>query len=210
MRDDLTDEQLMILVQKGDDNAFDVLIFRWQGKILSIAKCILGNKHDAEDITQDTFMEVHRSKHTYNSNSKFSPWITTIAVNKAYAWNRKRKHWQNHLSLEPGGVDHSGSDEESPLEEMARAEFYESIAKLLQGIPLNETTNDKLIKAFMKLSEIERFILWEHYAMGKTWKEVAYAVNMKFKSSPGIPMEHGACRVKAWRAIEKLHKWFKE
>jgi len=78
-----TNIRLMLAVQKDDASAFEELMFRFQGRVQSLFRHLLGNREIAEDLTQDVFLRVFRSRKAYQPHAKFSTWLFTIANNVA-------------------------------------------------------------------------------------------------------------------------------
>ena len=73
----------MLAVQKDDASAFEELMYRFQGRVQSLFRHLLGNRAVAEDLTQDVFLRVFRARKSYQPNAKFSTWLFTIANNVA-------------------------------------------------------------------------------------------------------------------------------
>jgi RNA polymerase sigma-70 factor (ECF subfamily) len=90
-RTDITDEQLIARFQLGDVQAFDVLVRRYKDQLLNFVYRFVGNRSDAEDIVQETFLRVYKNKHYYKEIAKFSTWVYTIAGNLAKTELRRRK-----------------------------------------------------------------------------------------------------------------------
>ena len=86
-----TDEALIARFQQGDNYAFDLLVKRYKDPLLNFVYRFLGEKNDAEDIVQETFLRLFKNKHYYKEIAKFSTWIYTIAGNLAKTELRKRK-----------------------------------------------------------------------------------------------------------------------
>ncbi len=78
-----TDEELMSLFQKGDETAYAILVQRYKDELTNFAGRFLGDRDDAEDVVQETFVRVWRKKQSYAAGAKFSTWIYTIASNLA-------------------------------------------------------------------------------------------------------------------------------
>ncbi|RMI26786.1 MAG: sigma-70 family RNA polymerase sigma factor [Calditrichaeota bacterium] len=89
--DKVTDEQLIARFQQGDVQAFDVLVRRYKDQLLNFVYRFVGNRSDAEDIVQETFLRVFKNKHYYKEIAKFSTWVYTIAGNLAKTELRRRK-----------------------------------------------------------------------------------------------------------------------
>jgi len=75
----VTDEELIARFQQGDQQAFDILVHRYKDQLLNFVYRFVGNRNDAEDIVQETFLRVYKNKHYYKEIAKFSTWIYTIA-----------------------------------------------------------------------------------------------------------------------------------
>ena len=87
----VTDEILIARFQQGDVQAFDVLVRRYKDQLLNYVYRFVGNRVDAEDIVQETFLRVFKNKHYYKEIAKFSTWVYTIAGNLAKTELRRRK-----------------------------------------------------------------------------------------------------------------------
>ncbi|MBO4215412.1 MAG: sigma-70 family RNA polymerase sigma factor [Bacteroidaceae bacterium] len=80
---ELADEQLVSLFQKGNNNAFDILLKRYESKVFSYLLCSVKNQELAEDLFQDVFvkMVVRIKNRQYTENGKFSSWMMRIVHN---------------------------------------------------------------------------------------------------------------------------------
>lgn len=89
----LSDEELILLFQKEDREAFSQLVNRYKDRLVNFLFRYTGSRDEAEDIAQDTFLRLYRLKHTYKEVGKFSSWFYTIALNQAKSHIRdKRRH----------------------------------------------------------------------------------------------------------------------
>lgn len=77
----LTDEDVMELLQGGYDQALHVIVERYEAKVQNFIIRYTHNMLDAEDLVQETFLRVFRSRHRYERIAKFSTWLYTIAFN---------------------------------------------------------------------------------------------------------------------------------
>lgn len=93
-----TDEELILMFQNDDIEAFNEIVFRYKNKVVNFLYRYTGNRDEAEDLAQDTFVKVFRSKHLYKEVAKFSTWFYTIAVNTAKT-NAKKKSRMSTISL---------------------------------------------------------------------------------------------------------------
>jgi len=87
----MTDEQLARESVAGCSRSFAVLVERYEGRLLRFVGRWASSEHDAEDITQDAFVEAWRCLHRYDDRWRFSTWLYTIASRRAASHFRRRK-----------------------------------------------------------------------------------------------------------------------
>ncbi len=87
----MTDEELIEKLKAGDSACFGILIELHSQKVLNIAFNIVRNLEDAEDITQEVFIEIFQSIQHFKRESKLSTWVYKITVNKSLDFLRKKK-----------------------------------------------------------------------------------------------------------------------
>ena len=87
--EDRTDEALLDGYVHGDREAFTELIGRYRNQLLHFLIRFLGSRSAAEDVFQETFIQVHLSAETFDVTRRFKPWLFTIAANKARDYHRK-------------------------------------------------------------------------------------------------------------------------
>lgn len=86
------DERTLVeQLKKGDENAFRTIVESWQGMVYNTVLGIVQNAQDAEDITQEVFVQVYHSISSFKGDSKFSTWLYRIAVTKSLDHERKKK-----------------------------------------------------------------------------------------------------------------------
>lgn len=90
-----TDEQIAVLVQKGDQELFGVLMDRYERKLFSYARKFLTGHDNIEDVVQEVFIKAYQNIHSFNASQSFSPWIYRIAHNNFV--NALRKNSKNPL-----------------------------------------------------------------------------------------------------------------
>lgn len=93
-----SDELLVENILKGNKQQFRELILRYQSRVFAVALKVTNNQKDAEDISQEVFLQLYRSLGTFNGNSSFSTWIYRITMNKAIDYKRKQ---ERQLDQEP-------------------------------------------------------------------------------------------------------------
>ena len=92
-----SDEQLMLLFQGGDENAYIELVDRYKDKLINFIFNYLGDLESSEDVVQETMIKLYQKKHYYKEIAKFSTWLYTIAKNLANTELRKRKQRKTTL-----------------------------------------------------------------------------------------------------------------
>ena len=104
-----TDEDLISRFQEGDVYAFEQIVQRYKDPLTNFVYHFLGNRIDAEDVVQETFLRVYRNKHLYRRIAKFSTWIYTIASNLAKTELRRRRR-RKVFSVSQMGYDQKDYD----------------------------------------------------------------------------------------------------
>ncbi len=95
----IEETELIESLKKKDRAAFKSVVETWQDMVYNTAIGILQNAEDAEDVTQETFMQAFESVSSFKGESKFSTWLYRITVSKAMDHIRKKKEKSDlHLS----------------------------------------------------------------------------------------------------------------
>jgi len=87
--DDRSDELLLKEYTNGDRAAFTTLMKRYSNELVHFLTRFLGSRAAADDVFQDTFLQIHLSADTFDDDRRFKPWLFTIAANKARDYHRK-------------------------------------------------------------------------------------------------------------------------
>ena len=99
--DEKSNEDLMGSVRLGNRHAFEVLINRHQRSVLNFIFRFLGNRADAEDLTQEVFLRVWKAAGTYKPDAKFTTWLyriaTNLCINRQHAIRIRRLFVQSHI-----------------------------------------------------------------------------------------------------------------
>jgi len=112
-----TDEQLLAEYLRGDRQAFTELIGRYQSELYNYLLKFLSQPALAEDVFQETFLQVHLSAESFQAERRFRPWLYTIAVNKARDLLRKQKRRQTVQITGQGEDDSDGQAWDNLLRE---------------------------------------------------------------------------------------------
>lgn len=87
----ISDESLALQSLGGDISAFEELVNRYKKPVFSIIYRMIGQYQEAEDISQEVFVNVYQKLYQFDSNKKFAPWIYRIATNASISALRKKK-----------------------------------------------------------------------------------------------------------------------
>ncbi|WP_136679278.1 RNA polymerase sigma factor RpoE [Neptunomonas sp. XY-337] len=135
------DQQLVKRVQAGDKRAFDLLVGKYQHKIIGLVSRYVYDQHEAMDIAQEAFIKAYRALPRFRGDSAFYTWLYRIAINTA----------KNHLvsrSRRPPDVDVDASDAEyfdgdnnelreleNPENSLFRDELNNTVKRALDQLP---------------------------------------------------------------------------
>ena len=140
----LSDEELVASYQRGRTEAFRVLIERYRQELFNFLVRFLGNRPAAEDVFQETFLQVHMSSDAFDVERRFKPWLFTIAANKARDFMRKRSRRSTaELDAPIGGeagqgnsfIDLLKADLPGPEEGLERGELQERVQRTIEQMP---------------------------------------------------------------------------
>jgi len=135
-----TDEQLVLRVQQGDNKAFDMLVIKYQHKVMAIISRFVKDSAEVQDVAQETFIKAFRALKNFRGESAFYTWLYRIAVNTAknYLVSRGRRPPSHDVDVEDAEF-HSGSDylrdNGSPEQELMRDQLEQVVNDSIQALP---------------------------------------------------------------------------
>jgi len=161
----MSDSGLIDRIKKGDQQAFKLLFDKYHLKVFNTCMGFMHNKNDAEDITQDVFIEVYKSVNKFRRESKFSTWIYRIAVNKSlnHIRDNKKSNWLNNIETLIAGTknneveikDTLGTDPEIIFENTEKADM---LHRAIDSLPKNQkiafTLNKYEDLSYKQISEV--------------------------------------------------------
>jgi len=179
-----TDEQLVARVQKGDKRAFDLLVLKYQHKILAIISRFVKDSAEVQDVAQEAFIKAYRALPNFRGDSAFYTWIYRIAINTAknHLVSRGRRPPSSDVDVEDAEY-YSGSEQlkdlGSPEGQMMRDQLETVVHKALRSLPED-------LRTAVTLREME----------GMSYEEIAEVM--------GCPV--GTVRSRIFRARESIDK----
>jgi RNA polymerase sigma-70 factor (ECF subfamily) len=131
------DASLVRASQRGDRDAFGVLVARHGSTVVSVTSRLLGPGGDAEDAAQDVFVAAYRGLAAFHFEAKFSTWLYRIAVNKCTDALRRRRANTVSIDADEEGQDRwEPVDDETPHFELEQTELADAIDKAMHDLPL--------------------------------------------------------------------------
>ena len=137
-----TDEELILLVQEGQNQAFDILVGRYKNRLYSYLYRLLGNESEAEEFVQEAFVRAYMHADKYRTIARFSTWLYTIATNLVRNRIRNIKRRPKTISMwseNNGGEDGRWVDikdnSPTPEETVDRKKLQELIQQAIERIP---------------------------------------------------------------------------
>lgn len=134
-----SDEALALKTLKGDLEAFEELVNRYQKPVFKIAYRMVGQREEAEDVCQEIFLTVYQKMHQFDPAKKFSPWLYKVAVNTSISRLRRKKKVVLLNFDDPSSrqIEYMHSELDDPLlhieQEQLRQELSEALLKMPEG-----------------------------------------------------------------------------
>jgi len=143
---EITDQQLLELLAKGNELAFKQLYDRYSSKVYNTLLSYTKNAEDAEELLQDVFLTIFNSAASYRSESKVSTWIYRVSINKSLDFIRKKnsqKRFGIFSSLyrkDSGEIQYESVDFVHPGVKLENQEEAKLLFKVIDGLSENQKT----------------------------------------------------------------------
>ncbi len=157
--------ELIEQLQQGDESAFKKLVDEYQDMVYNTALGIVQNADDADDITQEVFIQVFQSVSSFKGDSKFSTWLYRITLSKALDHEKKRKRKKRF-----GFVQHFFGERNE--EQLHPPEFNHPGVQLEKKERANE-----LFHALKQIPDNQRIAFTLHKLEGQSYLEIAEIMN---------------------------------
>ena len=159
------DEDLVLRVQRGDKSAFDLLVIKYQHKIVQLVNRYIKDPSEAQDVAQEAFIKAYRALGNFRGDSAFYTWLYRIAINTAknYLVSRSRRSSDYQVDIQ---------DAEA-LENAPQLQGMETPERLL----LNQEIIDTIKTAIDKLPEEMRTAIMLREFEGMSYEEIAEAMD---------------------------------
>ncbi len=177
------DRQLVKRVQKGDKTAFDLLVIKYQHKILSVIGRYVRDQSECQDVAQEAFIKAYRALPKFRGDSAFYTWLHRIAINTAknFLIAKGRRPPANDLELDSATVvaDKATHDVTTPENQLFSEQLQHTVHEILRSLP-------EELRAALTLREFD----------GLSYDEIAEIL--------GCPV--GTVRSRIFRAREAIDK----
>jgi RNA polymerase sigma-70 factor (ECF subfamily) len=164
------DARLMLRVRDGEAGAFEEIVRRYQGRLLTVLENLVGSRELAEDLAQDVFLRVFRARLRYVPQAKFSTWLFTIANNVAKNAHRSRSR-RKEVHVAPNGT---GAFAANPLEQMAQ-----EASGMMPTRQLDKVERAQMVRLAMEtLNERQRMAVLLSKFEGMSYADIALTMNL--------------------------------
>jgi RNA polymerase sigma-70 factor (ECF subfamily) len=135
-----TDQQLVARVQKGDTRAFDLLVLKYQHKILGLISRYVHDADEVQDVAQEAFIKAFRALPKFRGESAFYTWLYRIAINTAknHLVSRSRRPPGSDVDVDDAEYYEGGGalrDIENPENALFGAELKSVVEQAIGGLP---------------------------------------------------------------------------
>jgi len=135
------DAELVSRVQAGDKQAFDLLVIKYQRKIMRLLSRMIRDPAEIEDVAQEAFIKAYRALPQFRGDSAFYTWLYRIAINTARNWlaaNKRAPSTPSAFENEEGETFNESdvlTDGSDPESEMASRQIAETVNKAINDLP---------------------------------------------------------------------------
>jgi RNA polymerase sigma-70 factor (ECF subfamily) len=136
------DAELMLRVRDGDSVSFALLLERHRGPVIHFVYRMVLNQAIAEELAQEVFLRVYRSRASYEPTAKFTTWLFRIATHLALNWIRDAKNEKNQDSLDEDsqeGISRQVSDRQPTIEQkMIQQARLKEVRAAIETLPAKQ------------------------------------------------------------------------
>ncbi|WP_421865659.1 RNA polymerase sigma factor RpoE [Motiliproteus sp.] len=178
-----TDKQLVERVQQGDKRAFDLLVKKYQHKIIGLIGRYVYDQHEAMDVAQEAFIKAYRALPNFRGDSAFYTWMYRIAINTAKNHLVAKGRRPPDVDVDVGDAQHFDNpvlqELETPENQLFKNELEQAVMQVLERLPED-------LRMALTLREFE----------GMSYEEIAHVMD--------CPV--GTVRSRIFRAREAVDK----
>jgi RNA polymerase sigma-70 factor (ECF subfamily) len=159
------DQALVERVQKGDQRAFNLLVLKYQQKIIAVISRYISDWSECQDVAQEAFIRAYRAMANFRGDSQFYTWMYKIAINTAknYLVSQGRRPPTDDIAIDDAVLLDGGArlkDRATPERELLRQEIEQTVFDTVESLPED-------LKAAITLREVD----------GLSYEEIAEKMN---------------------------------
>jgi RNA polymerase sigma-70 factor (ECF subfamily) len=160
------DLELVNRVKQGDKAAFDLLVIKYQSRIVNLAMRFVRNQADALDITQEAFIKAYRAMPNFRGDSAFYTWLYRITVNTA----------KNYLAVKSNRRLPEVDQDPSEMEQMDTSTALKDL-ETPENLLLTQEIQDTVVRAIDNLPEDLRTAITLRELEGLSYEEIAVTMD---------------------------------
>jgi RNA polymerase sigma-70 factor, ECF subfamily len=136
----LSDEELVSRVQRGEKTAYDILVLRYQHKIVQLVNRYVKDHSEAQDVAQEAFIKAYRALGSFRGESAFYTWLYRIAINSAknHLVSRSRRSSDYQVDVQDAEALENAPQlqgMDTPERELLSEEIVKTIQAAIEGLP---------------------------------------------------------------------------
>jgi RNA polymerase sigma-70 factor, ECF subfamily len=155
------DEELVLRVQKGDKKAFDLLVIKYQHKIVQLVSRYTKDPSEAQDVAQEAFIKAYRALSSFRGESAFYTWLYRIAINTAKNFLMAKSRRNSNFEVDVQDAEQ--------IENAPQLQGYDTPEQLLLNEEILRTVNN----AIEELPEEMRLVITLREMEGMSYEEIA-------------------------------------
>lgn len=197
-----TDEHLFEAYRGGDLGALRTLIERYQEDLLRFLLRLTGDRQAAEDVFQETFLQVHLSQDTFDATRRFKPWLFTIAANKGRdLMRRKGRRHEVDLSAPVPGESGTGGESNQTFVDLMEIDIP------APDDPMLERERDELVqRAVDRLPQTLKEILLLAYFQRLSYAQIAEELHIPLGTVKSRLHAAVAAFARQWQRVWREHR----
>src|SRR5579862_3377074 len=133
------DAELMLRVREGDGTSYALLLERHRAPVVHFLYRMVQNRAVSEELAQEVFLRVYRSRETYEATAKFTTWLFRIATHLALNWIRDGRKEKGHKSLDDESTDgmeiQVSTRQPSVEQELVREVKMNEVRQAIEALP---------------------------------------------------------------------------
>jgi RNA polymerase sigma-70 factor, ECF subfamily len=133
----LSDEEIVERILAGDTALYEVVMRRYNTRLYRVARAILKNDGEAEDVMQDAYVRAFQHLGEFEGRAKFSTWLTRIAVHEALARAQKARRFEDWDNMNENQQNKTGATllRSTPESEAASVEMSKILEQAIESLP---------------------------------------------------------------------------